>query len=263
MSEATVAFTPKENGQTYRSEQASGIFTKLNKILGEVGKVPKSGHNNFHNYDYVKEDDLTEHLRPLLAKHGLALIFNAVELKEMPNSGLAVKTEIMIGDTDGACIVATVWGMAQDKGDKAIWKAMTGAMKYWLYKTFLVSTGDDPERGDDDKNGAAARKTAPPPAQKPAAAPAKAPAPAAKAPATPSTKINVAINSVIEMANPSYKGWFEAVDVEAVSYYVKDLATVNILQAAASTGEILEVWFYTQTKEGRLVRIITGAKKGA
>jgi hypothetical protein len=49
------------------------------------------------------------------------------------------------------------FGQAADNGDKALYKAMTGAVKYWLYKTFLVSTGDDPEQGNDmDKETAKA-----------------------------------------------------------------------------------------------------------
>ena len=32
-----------------------------------------------------------------------------------------------------------------DKGDKAGYKANTGAIKYYLANTFMVATGDDPE----------------------------------------------------------------------------------------------------------------------
>ena len=33
-----------------------------------------------------------------------------------------------------------------DKGDKAGYKAFTGALKYYLADTFMVATGDDPEK---------------------------------------------------------------------------------------------------------------------
>lgn len=36
-------------------------------------------------------------------------------------------------------------GEGMDTGDKAIYKAITGAQKYVLMKTFLIPTGDDPE----------------------------------------------------------------------------------------------------------------------
>ena len=38
-----------------------------------------------------------------------------------------------------------VAGEGADVGDKAPYKAMTGALKYALLQSFLLSTGDDPE----------------------------------------------------------------------------------------------------------------------
>jgi len=42
-------------------------------------------------------------------------------------------------------IVAKVAGQGLDSGDKAPYKAMTGALKYALLQSFLLATGDDPE----------------------------------------------------------------------------------------------------------------------
>ena len=39
-------------------------------------------------------------------------------------------------------------GEGMDKGDKGIYKAQTGALKYYLSVTFMVATGDDPEQDD-------------------------------------------------------------------------------------------------------------------
>ena len=38
-----------------------------------------------------------------------------------------------------------ITGEGIDKGDKAGYKAYTGALKYFLADTFMVATGDDPE----------------------------------------------------------------------------------------------------------------------
>jgi hypothetical protein len=132
------------------TKKETSIYAKLAEVLGEVHRVPKNGRNDFHKYDYVTESDLADHIRPLLAKNGLALMFGAEEIMDMGtdqkgNRLLAVKCSITLGDSDGNEIRETIWGMGMDKGDKGVYKAMTGAMKYWLYKTFLVSTGDDPE----------------------------------------------------------------------------------------------------------------------
>jgi hypothetical protein len=45
-------------------------------------------------------------------------------------------------------IISTWEGEAEDTGDKAFWKAYTGTLKYAHMKTWMVSTGDDPERDE-------------------------------------------------------------------------------------------------------------------
>ncbi len=45
----------------------------------------------------------------------------------------------------GEAITAKVAGQGLDSGDKAPYKAMTGALKYALLQSFLLATGDDPE----------------------------------------------------------------------------------------------------------------------
>ena len=45
----------------------------------------------------------------------------------------------------GEEVVAKVAGQGLDPGDKAPYKAMTGALKYALLQSFLLATGDDPE----------------------------------------------------------------------------------------------------------------------
>src|SRR5262249_36903978 len=55
-----------------------------------------------------------------------------------------------------------VLGEASDAGDKAAPKALTGAYKYFLRQTFLIETGDDPDRyASADQEAAPANKPAP------------------------------------------------------------------------------------------------------
>jgi hypothetical protein len=42
------------------------------------------------------------------------------------------------------------YGEGRDSGDKAPYKALTGALKYALIQTFLIATGDDPEEERSD-----------------------------------------------------------------------------------------------------------------
>lgn len=128
------------------------LFAKMAKVLSEVERVPKNGRNSFHNYHYVTEADLVEALRGLLAKNGLCLFVGATnaEVRLVDAKGGPVTTVQMTATfccTETGATYTVPWiGSGQDSGDKGLYKAYTGALKYLLMKTFLVSTGDDPEQ---------------------------------------------------------------------------------------------------------------------
>lgn len=136
-----------------KSERGN-LYTRLARILGKIEKIPKEGYNDYHEYKYVKEDTLTEQIRPMLAEEGISLIFGAEEVIEAENCITLVKCTFTLGCDVGEPITTTVWGAGRDadrngkRGDKGIYKAMTSATKYFLYKSFLVSTGDEVENED-------------------------------------------------------------------------------------------------------------------
>ncbi len=135
---------------------------KLAAIMGEINRVAKRGRNTFHKYDYVMEADLADEIRPLLAKYRIAIYPSAESYEQIinpvpeggkdqgPISLVWMSFKIKCADS-GEEQVVRFPGMGQDKGDKGIYKAITGATKYWMYKTFLVSTGDDPENDEEQK----------------------------------------------------------------------------------------------------------------
>jgi hypothetical protein len=121
------------------------IYAKIAKAMAQVERVPKTGYNSFHKYAYATETDLTESIRPILTECGLAF-FSSVLEQEREGEFTKAKMEFTVADTEtGECIKSTYWGEGQDKGDKGLYKAYTGATKYFLMKTFLIPTGDDPE----------------------------------------------------------------------------------------------------------------------
>lgn len=133
------------------------LFGKMAKVLGEVSRVPKNGRNDFHRYDYVTESDLVDSLRGLMAKNGIAFFVSCedepirIDMGDSKNGPVTrVKMVAHFGCSEtGETMSITFYGEGQDKGDKGVYKAYTGAIKYMLMKTFLVSTGDDPEVDDD------------------------------------------------------------------------------------------------------------------
>ena len=123
---------------------------KLLKVLDAMNRIPKNGRNNFQKYDYVMESDLMDHIRPLMVENGITFSFSVeeIDIKEVDNGLIAyAKCKFILFDADKPeeKMEAYVWGSGYDKQDKALYKAYTGATKYFLMKTFMTSTGDDPE----------------------------------------------------------------------------------------------------------------------
>lgn len=129
------------------------IAQALHKVMQSVGYVQKTGKNSFHGYKYAGEADLLEKLRPAMLEAGLLLIPSISDVSEIDAHGITtVRMEYTLVHKDG-----DVWpekigaaGSGGDKnkngvGDKGLYKAITGANKYLLFKLFQIETGDDPE----------------------------------------------------------------------------------------------------------------------
>jgi len=129
------------------------IADALHEVMSRVAYVQKDATNSFHGYKYVSEAKLLDALRPIMVDVGLILI-PSLETSSLDHA--TGNTDIIMSYTlmhkSGA-----VWpekirvaGCGNDKnkngiGDKGVYKAMTGANKYCLFKLFQVATGDDPE----------------------------------------------------------------------------------------------------------------------
>lgn len=129
-----------------------GLATKLVKVMMSVSRVKKGGHNSFQNYDYVTEADILEALRGSLQENNV-FIFSSVEgsHKEGDLSTVKVRNTLVDADTGESFSVFSI-GTGIDKGDKAVYKALTGASKYFFLKNFLLPTGDDPEATEEGKS---------------------------------------------------------------------------------------------------------------
>jgi hypothetical protein len=120
--------------------------------MRDVGYVQKRGYNDFHKYSYVTEADILEALRDKMVEHGLVVIPSA-QVHSNEDGLVLLDMEFTVGDTETGDFAQFKWvGSGHDKGDKGVYKAFTGAQKYFLMKTFLMPTGDDPESfSDTDK----------------------------------------------------------------------------------------------------------------
>lgn len=142
---------------------------KLRTLLKEKGILKREGRNTYDKYNYFSEAQYKALFTELFSECGLELKFNELDVKSfagspnMPN-GRRVSLYYELCDIETGYVEETVvTGEGLDKGDKAIYKAYTGALKYYLANTFLVATGDDAEKdsdGEEEKKPKAGTKKA-------------------------------------------------------------------------------------------------------
>ena len=184
-----IARLPKE------ADRPKNIYGRLAQINGYIGVIKKRGYNDFHKYPYAKEEDLVEEIRPMLSEYGIYIEQSLAGQNDDPGfvtharlpqyksrdnttiDSLSVITKKFrfvwwnpegvgpVRQTSTGALETTDWvyfmGYGDDTGDKGYNKAETSAVKYFLMKTFMVATGNDPE-GDKSVDERAARREAGP-----------------------------------------------------------------------------------------------------
>ena len=128
----------------------SDLTTKLAEVMAEVGYVKKDAVNDFHKYRYASAEAVLKKVNAALSSRGIAVATQAELLHYADNHAVV---RLSLSFTDGPdSITAQGLGEGSDKGDKAVMKADTAALKYALANAFMISWGDDPEADiDTDK----------------------------------------------------------------------------------------------------------------
>ncbi len=157
-SEHTVATEIKAD-LTAKAAAPRSLVMKLTQVMAAVDRIAKRGHNDHFNYDFATEADVSAAIRSELATRHLLFV---PDVQANTKNGIQTITCVQMrfaihdGETGESLIFGGV-GEGADSGDKGVYKAITGAVKFALMKLFLIPTGDDPERTDKDKP----QKTAP------------------------------------------------------------------------------------------------------
>jgi len=127
---------------------------KLVLVRRRLGYIQKRGHNELHDYSYVTAADLAGPVGDILAELGILVVPRLESISQEPARSRGPDAEHLTHmvmnysflDVDtGEDITVRIAGEGVDAGDKAPYKAMTGALKYALLQSFLLATGDDPE----------------------------------------------------------------------------------------------------------------------
>lgn len=138
-----------------QSEIKPNIGKKILEICEDVCYIKKNGKNTFQHYTYVTEADIVSRIRRSMIKHKLLITptildkktINYITRKEKRAFLVSVKVKMTFTDVESGESFFTIgYGEGSDADDKGVYKAITGAQKYILMKTFMIETGDDPEK---------------------------------------------------------------------------------------------------------------------
>lgn len=154
-----------KTAEAIEEKETKNIHKKILEVMKATGIVEKKGHNAFQNYDYATEPDIIAELRDKLIEQGLVIIPSVtdttheryeVEGKDGSRrnetlTSVTILYTIFDSESDERLEIYAI-GQGTDGGDKGVYKAITGANKYFLMKTFMLPTGDDPEKDSNDKS---------------------------------------------------------------------------------------------------------------
>lgn len=159
---------PSPPDRSLRGPIAGGVYNpwagfprnlarKLHKIYAGSGYIKKDKRNTAQSYNYISEEAMVRRLRELFIENGVIMIPSVIDtkmiqtevstkagIKAVPITRVTINYTVVDVDT-GECYNFLMVGDGTDTGDKAIYKAVTGANKYALMKLCQIPTGDDPE----------------------------------------------------------------------------------------------------------------------
>lgn len=151
-------------------EKPKNIIMKLAEIMAELdAPLSKSEFNKQQKYAFVSESAISAAVRPLLAARHIWVwsseveretfqLFTASSGNPMWNTRITFQFRFIDGETGEMTEPQLYSGQGADIGDKGVPKAQSMALKYFLLKTFMLSTGKDDAEADEevDKQAAAA-----------------------------------------------------------------------------------------------------------
>lgn len=118
---------------------------KLTRLMELVGSVSKDKQNDFHHYKYASAKAVLDKVQAALVELGM---YSVPIFRVVGTEGDLVTVVVELTVYDGSydmCWTTNAFGSGSDKGDKAVMKAQTAALKYAWMTLLNIPTGDDPE----------------------------------------------------------------------------------------------------------------------
>lgn len=147
------------DNKSEEAQSARDFAAKLVACSADLTTLSKDGTNKHFKYKFVSEAQVKAAVKPVLVKHGLAIMYVTVNMTEASTpSSACIKVTVTIGDGIHEAVFQGV-GAGTDSGDKAPMKATAAAMKYALTNAFIIPTNDDPEADPETDKAATEPKT--------------------------------------------------------------------------------------------------------
>jgi hypothetical protein len=123
------------------------IYQRVLAVMSELSYVQKGDKTVNNQYRFVGHDAVSEAIHPMLVKHGIAMIPSVSGWKQDGNrTEVDVTVSFINVDKPEDRFEVQTFGFGVDQQDKGPGKAVSYATKYAVLKTFVLETGDDPEK---------------------------------------------------------------------------------------------------------------------
>lgn len=136
------------------SENKMNIYQRIQAVMQDIQYLAKDDQVAFGTTKYkaISEEKVTTSVRSSMIKNGLVMYPETQEIsmqeisKEKQITTVNVTYRMVNVDNPNEQIMIASSGQGSDTQDKGSGKAMTYAFKYALLRTFMIPTGEDPDK---------------------------------------------------------------------------------------------------------------------
>lgn len=127
--------------------ETPNIYQRILAVMAQISYVQKEDKKVNNQYTFVSHDAVSKALHPLLVEHGICTVPRVTQWCQDGNrTEVDMEVDFVNADKPEEKITVPCFGFGIDPQDKGPGKAMSYAAKYAMLKTFVLETGDDPER---------------------------------------------------------------------------------------------------------------------
>lgn len=136
------------NAQQVQPAGALNLYQKISKVMATIQYLQKDGQVSFGQtkYAYLSEEKITTEIRTACIQFGLVIFPVEVASEKVGNITSTIMKYKIVDIATGDFQVLAAVGHGADSQDKGASKSMTAAFKYMQKQTFMIPSGNDPDK---------------------------------------------------------------------------------------------------------------------